>query len=103
MNGGYEYTPRQDPKSARFTWSSFIRMFSLKSLLKSRYLRFDVSVENAVLVHMIDGFEDLIHQESHSVLGQIVTSSLDGFIHVHVHQFEYECQSSRGLVTTHFS
>ena len=43
-------------------------MFSLNKFNIQESLRFDVSVEDSVLVHMIDRFEHLIHQELDSVL-----------------------------------
>jgi hypothetical protein len=32
------------------------------------YLRFDVTMEDAVLVHVVDRFQHLIHQVLHTVL-----------------------------------
>ena len=52
------------------------------------YLRFDVSMENAVAVHVIDGFEHLIHVILDSLLWKIVSPTFDCLIHVHVHKLE---------------
>lgn len=62
-------------------------------------LRFDVSMEDAVLVHMIDSLEDLIHQEFDSTFGEIMPPSFYRFIHVHVHQLKHEGQSACGFIT----
>jgi hypothetical protein len=52
-------------------------------------LRFYISMKNPILVHMIYTLEDLVHQEFDPSLGEVVSASFYGFIHVHVHQLEY--------------
>jgi hypothetical protein len=49
------------------------------------YLRFDITMEDAVLVHVVDRFQHLIHQVLHTVLRQVVPPSFYRFVHVHVH------------------
>ena len=53
------------------------------------YIRFDVSVENAIPVHMLNGLQQLVDVELASVLGQVVCAALDSFIQVHLHQLEH--------------
>jgi hypothetical protein len=52
------------------------------------HLRFDVSVENAVSVHVVDCFQNLVHVVFDSLFGQVVSAALDGLIHVHIHEFK---------------
>jgi len=47
--------------------------------------RLDVSVEDAVLVHVVDRLEHLVHQVAHSVLGKVMPTAFDRLVHVHVH------------------
>lgn len=51
-------------------------------------IRLDVSMEDAISVHVFYGFEELIHVELDAGLGQVRRSPLDGFIKVHLHEFE---------------
>lgn len=62
-------------------------------------LRFDVSMKDTVFVHMIYWFEDLIHEIFHSAFGKVVPPSFDWLVHVHIHQFKYQCQSASWLIT----
>ena len=48
-------------------------------------------MENPVTVHVIDGFEHLIHVILNTLLWEVVSPSLDSLIHVHVHKLEYKC------------
>ena len=52
------------------------------------YLRFDVTMENTISVHVVDTLENLVHIKFNALLRQVVSSSLDCFVHVHIHQFE---------------
>ena len=52
-------------------------------------LRFDVSVEDAISVHVIDGLEDLIHVILDPLLGQIMPPAFDSFVHIHIHEFKH--------------
>lgn len=52
-------------------------------------LRLDISVINAVSVHMVYRLEDLVHHLLDSRLWERRPFSFDGFIHVHLHQLEY--------------
>ena len=51
-------------------------------------LRFDVSVEDALFVHEVDGPEDLEHIELDLLEGEGVLLVFERFVHVHVHKFE---------------
>lgn len=51
-------------------------------------LRLDVTMKDAVSVHVIDRFEHLVHVVLDALLGQVVAPSLDRLVHVHVHEFE---------------
>lgn len=58
-------------------------------------------MENAILVHVIYRFNDLVHVEAHSGLGQVVTASFNRLIHIHVHEFEHECQPASRFIIEH--
>lgn len=66
--------------------------------MKKDYLRFDVSVENSVLVHVLDGLEQLVDVELDARLGKVSGAPLDGLVKVHFHEFEDEGETSSGLV-----
>jgi hypothetical protein len=51
-------------------------------------LGLDVSVKDAVSVHVVDRFQKLVHVVLHSVLRQVVSTAFDSIIHVHIHQFK---------------
>ena len=55
-------------------------------------------MKDAISMHVIDRFDELVHVILDSAFWQVVTSTLDSVIHVHVHQLEYECESARWLV-----
>ena len=55
-------------------------------------------MENAVAVHVVDGFEHLVEVVLDSGLWEVVSAPFDGFIHVHVHQLEDQGQPSGRLV-----
>ena len=63
------------------------------------YLRFDVPMKDSITVHMIDGFQDLIHVILDALLWQVVSPALDGLVHVHIHQLKHKCKATSGLVT----
>jgi hypothetical protein len=56
-------------------------------------------MEDAVLVHVINGFKNLVHQELNSVFGEVIPPTLNRFIHIHIHELEHQCQSASWLVT----
>lgn len=56
-------------------------------------------MENSVPVHVVDGFEHLVHVILDSRLRQVVPSALDGFIHIHIHELKYEGQSASWFIT----
>ena len=53
-------------------------------------LRLDVTMEDAVAVHVVDRLQQLVHVVLDAVLRQVVSLALDGIVHVHVHQLEDE-------------
>ena len=48
-------------------------------------------MEDAVTVHVIDSFHELVHVVLDAFLWEVVTSTLNGIIHVHLHQLENKC------------
>lgn len=62
-------------------------------------LRFDVSVEDAVTVHVLDGLQQLVYIHLNTRLGQVVRPAFNCFVKIHLHQLEHQGQSSRRLVT----
>ena len=61
--------------------------------------RLDVSMEDTVPVHMVDGLYELIHIVLDPILRQVVSLSFDGIIHIHVHELKDQRQSTRWLIT----
>ena len=53
-------------------------------------LRFNISVENAVSMHVFYGFQELIDVELDTGLWQIRRSTLDCLIQIHFHELEDE-------------
>ena len=74
MKGCLEYTPLHEPKSASLIVSSISRIFSL-NFHSGGKIRLYVTVENAVLVHVLDRVQNLKEVELHSALWKVVTSS----------------------------
>ena len=58
-------------------------IFSQKNVL-----RFDISVENSVSMHMVDTLDELVHVVLNSILRQVVALALDCVVEVHVHKFK---------------
>ena len=52
------------------------------------YLRFNVSVENTISVHVLDRLEQLIDVELDAGFGQVSRSSLDSLVKVHLHELK---------------
>lgn len=50
----------------------------------------DISMENAVTMHVIYCFHELVHVVLDTLLGQVVPAPLDRIIHVHLHELEDE-------------
>ena len=55
-------------------------------------------MEDTVTVHVIDSFHELVHVVLDALLWEVVTSTLDGIIHIHLHQLKNEGQSSSRLI-----
>jgi hypothetical protein len=62
------------------------------------YLRFNVSVKNAVPVHVFDGLHELVNVVLHSGLRQVALAAFDGFVQIHFHDLEDERETACGLV-----
>lgn len=58
-------------------------------------------MKDSVAVHVVNCLEHLVHVVLDPLLGQVVTTSLYRFVHVHVHQLEYERESARRFVAAH--
>ena len=58
-------------------------------------------MENTVSVHVVNSFEDLVHVVLDTLFWQVVPPSFDCFVHVHVHQFKDQGQSTRWFITAH--
>lgn len=56
-------------------------------------------MENAVFVHVLDRFEQLVDVEFDAGFWQVRSPPLDGFVEVHFHELEDEGEASRWLVT----
>ena len=78
-----------------------MRMFSLQRIKIHYfdYLRFYVSVENAIPMHVVNSLKNLVHVVLDTLFRQVMSSAFDGFIHVHVHQLKDQCKSSCWLIT----
>ena len=51
---------------------------------------------------MVDGLEHLVHVVLDSLLRQVVSSALDRFIHIHVHELKDKSQAASRLVIKNF-
>ena len=69
---------------------------------KEDVLRFDVSMEDTISMHVVNGLHKLIDIEFDSVLREVMGPSLYGLVHVHFHQLKDQGQSSCGLVVKDF-
>jgi len=67
-------------------------------IFNKNVLRFDVPMENTILVHVVDCLDHLIHVVAHASLRQVVAAALDCLVHIHVHEFEDEGEAAGGLV-----
>jgi len=59
----------------------------------------DVTVEDAVLVHVLYRLQQLEHEELDDSCLQVLFAALDVFVHVALHQLENQGETARGLVT----
>ena len=59
-------------------------------------------MENTVTMHVVYRLHQLVHVVLHALLGQVVPSSLDCVVHVHLHQLKNEGESTSRLVVEHF-
>ena len=56
-------------------------------------------MEDAVAVHVVDGLQQLVDVILDYGLVQVLLASLNVLVHVAVHEFEHQRQSSCGLIT----
>lgn len=56
-------------------------------------------MEDAVPVHMVHGFDQLVHVTLEAVLRYVVTAAPDQLVDVHVHQLKHQREATGGLVT----
>ena len=50
-------------------------------------------------MHMVDRLKELVDEVLDSGFRDVVASSFDRLVHIHVHKFKHQGQSSCGLVT----
>lgn len=62
----------------------------------------DISMEDAISVHMVDGLKQLVHIILDSIFRQIVSFAFNCIVHVHVHQLKYKCKTTGGLIVENF-
>ena len=48
-------------------------------------------MKDTVTVHVIDSFHELVHVVLNALLWQVMTSTFNGIIHIHLHQLENKC------------
>ena len=65
---------------------------------KEDVLRLDVSVEDAVSVHVVNGLHQLVHVVLDALFRQVVPPALDSVVHVHLHELEDESKSACWLI-----
>ena len=70
-------------------------------LHQKNVLRLDVTMEDAVAVHVVDRLHELVHVVFDALLRQVVAASLDSIVHVHLHEFEDERQAPGRLIVEH--
>lgn len=57
-------------------------------------------MEDACFVHVVHGFDKLVHVAADTLLSNIVAAASDELIDVHVHQLKHQRQPTCWLVTT---
>lgn len=53
------------------------------------YLRFDVSVENSVPMHVLNRFQELVNVRLNFLLWQVTLFSFDRFVQIHLHNLKH--------------
>lgn len=69
--------------------------------VRANGLRFDVSVENAVSMHMLNSFQDLESLKLHFAFWDVILATIDGVIQVTIHQLENEGQTPSWFIVQH--
>ena len=83
--------------------STRAKISELKRVVQNEdVLWFDVSVENAVPVHVVDTFHELVHVVQHLVFRKVLAPATDQLINVHFHQLEHKRKSPRRAVIQNF-
>ncbi len=52
-------------------------------------LRFNVTMKNAVSVHVFDGFQKLVHIIFYSSFRQVIWAAFDSLVQVHFHDLKH--------------
>ncbi|KAL3917804.1 MAG: hypothetical protein SGPRY_006260, partial [Prymnesium sp.] len=60
-------------------------------------------MEDAVTVHVVHRFEQLVHVALDPSFGQVVSSPADELVDVHVHQLEDQSEPAGRLVVQHLA
>ena len=76
-------------------------MFSLQVVLTSGFLRLDISMEDSISVHVLNGFQELVDVAFDFCLGQVVGTAFDRLIQVHLHDLKDEGQPPSRLIVQH--
>ena len=56
-------------------------------------------MENASLVHMVHGLDELVHVAPYPVLCHVMAAPAYELIDVHVHELKHECKPACRLIT----
>lgn len=59
-------------------------------------------MEDAVAMHMVNRFHQLVDVKFNSVLWEIVRAAFDRLVHIHVHELKDKGKPARGLVVQDF-
>ena len=52
-------------------------------------------------MHVVYGFQKLEHVVFDPCLGQVVSTAFNSIVEIHIHQLEYKCESTCGLIIQH--
>ena len=71
-------------------------------LTKEDIFRFNVSVKDAISVHVVYRLDKLVHVVLYSVFRQVMPFPFYGIVHVHVHQLKHKGKSACWFIIQHF-
>jgi hypothetical protein len=60
-----------------------------------------VPVKYTIAVHVVDGFEELVHVLPYSVLWKVLGTAPDELIQVHVHELKDKCKPTCRSITAY--